>query len=78
MCAEMTLTLVGTVIVVFTARLCLHFEKLILVCGWCNRIRVKGNWVNFEEFRRMHGAETSHGICKECANKPEVGSADRI
>ena len=67
---ESSLALVlGVVIVGYTVRLVRHLESLIVLCAWCRRVGVDGDWVSMEEFLLMHRAETSHGICPECAHR---------
>jgi hypothetical protein len=46
---------------------------LIEMCGWCDRFRVDGEWVEVEEaatrlklFQRREAPEISHGVCPDC------------
>jgi hypothetical protein len=47
---------------------------LIEMCGWCDRFRVDGEWVEVEEaatrlrlFQRSEPPAISHGVCPGCA-----------
>jgi hypothetical protein len=65
---ESSLALVlGAIIVGYTMRLVRHLESLIVLCAWCRRVGTDGAWVSVEDFLLLHHAETSHGICPECA-----------
>jgi hypothetical protein len=44
-----------------------YLESLIVLCAWCHRVHLGSSWVTIEEFLRVHQAESSHGICPECA-----------
>ena len=49
-----------------------HFEGLIPVCGFCQRVRDGRNWVSLETFVKNHSeAELTHGLnsCPECQAK---------
>ncbi|MGH7651645.1 MAG: hypothetical protein ACREMS_07345 [Gemmatimonadaceae bacterium] len=59
--------LLGAAIVLFTIRLARHADRLIVLCAWCHRTRVDNVWASIEEFMRVHRAETSHGMCPDCA-----------
>ena len=48
-------------------------EELLVMCGWCDRFEVEGEWVEVEEaarrldlFDRSELPALSHGICPEC------------
>jgi hypothetical protein len=45
-----------------------HLESFIRICAWCRKVGGTEGWVRFEEYvhTRFH-AETSHGICPDCA-----------
>jgi hypothetical protein len=70
--------LLGVIIVVFTMGLLRrHFDRLVVFCAWCHRIRVDTAWVSFEQFIRMHRADTTHGMCADCIAElapPEAGA----
>ena len=59
--------LLGVAIILYTVHLVRRLDSLIVLCAWCHRVRVKSEWVSIEEFLHVHRAETSHGICAECA-----------
>jgi hypothetical protein len=47
----------------------------LLMCGWCDRFEVDGEWVEVEEaarrlglFERSEMPRLSHGICPECSD----------
>jgi hypothetical protein len=49
-------------------------EELLVMCGWCDRFRVDGKWVEIEEaaqrldlFKRAEMPTISHDICPECS-----------
>ncbi len=51
-------------------------EELVEMCGWCDRFRVEGEWVEVGEaaarlqlFRRSELPAISHNICPECEVK---------
>lgn len=51
-------------------------EKTLTMCGWCDRFRVEGEWVEAEvaaERLGLFGASRlptlSHGICGECSER---------
>lgn len=46
-----------------------YLESLIVVCGWCHRVKLDAQWVSLELFLREHRAETSHGICPACTTE---------
>lgn len=47
-----------------------HLEEFLLVCSWCRKVGHEGKWLTTEEyFGSKFKAETSHGICPECAQK---------
>ena len=48
-------------------------EETLVMCGWCDRFEVEGEWVEVEEaarrlelFDRPELPALSHGICPEC------------
>lgn len=48
-------------------------DDLVEMCGWCDRFRVAGEWVEVEEaaarlrlFQRGTPPAISHGICPDC------------
>jgi hypothetical protein len=48
-------------------------EEVLVMCGWCDRFEVEGQWVEVEEaarrldlFDRPEMPALSHGICPEC------------
>jgi hypothetical protein len=47
-----------------------RLEQFTYVCGWCRRVRFKGQWMPLEQFL-LRGLDTtaSHGICEECRHK---------
>jgi hypothetical protein len=74
---ESTLVLLfGTLVVLYTARLLLRYlNRFIVLCAWCHRARLDERWVSVEEFLKAHHAETSHGMCPECAVRFEAEHA---
>jgi hypothetical protein len=47
-----------------------YLEKFLHVCSWCRRIQHQNVWLSLEEhFQHNTGAEISHGICPECAQR---------
>lgn len=63
--------MLGVIVVTFTARLVRQLDRFIVLCAWCRRVRLDTKWVKIEEFFRIHRADTSHGICPECAERIE-------
>ena len=56
----------------------LQLESYLVLCAWCRRVRVDGEWQSFEAFLSSRETRTSHGICADCANKidpPDARSA---
>ncbi len=48
-------------------------DDLVEMCGWCDRFRVDGEWVEVEEaaarlrlFQRGGPPAISHGVCPDC------------
>jgi hypothetical protein len=67
--------LLGVITTSVTARLTrriVALESFVVLCGWCRRIRNEGEWLTFESFFAAHQANTSHGLCPECAAKLEA------
>lgn len=46
-----------------------YLENFVVLCAWCRRVRLGPEWLSFEQFLGKHSAETSHGMCPECATK---------
>jgi hypothetical protein len=49
-------------------------DDLVEMCGWCDRFRVDGEWVEVEEaarrlklFQRSEPPAISHGVCPGCS-----------
>jgi hypothetical protein len=49
----------------------LHYlEEFTRICAWCRKIDCNDQWVPLEEyFDRKFSAQTSHGICPNCARE---------
>lgn len=42
-------------------------EGILPICSFCNKIRIRGEWIPFDSFIRNHSeADFSHSICPEC------------
>lgn len=68
--------LVGILIVRLSVRAAArvaYLESLLLLCGWCRRVRTENGWISVERYLGEQGVEASHGICAECAAKMEQG-----
>ncbi len=47
-----------------------YLEKFLHICAWCRRIQHRDVWLSLEEhIQRDTGAEVSHGICPDCAQR---------
>jgi hypothetical protein len=68
---------VGVAVVVFTGHLVRQLEGSIVLCAWCRRVRVDGEWMSIEELMLVHRAKPSHGMCAECAVEHEIGTSPR-
>jgi hypothetical protein len=51
-----------------------HGEGEVVMCGWCDRFEVGGDWVEVEEaaarlklFQRSESPTVSHGVCRRCS-----------
>ncbi len=56
-----------------TARRVKEMESFLVMCAWCRRIKINGHWVPVEDYlKRKDALRTSHGICKDCAEKMRV------
>jgi hypothetical protein len=64
--------LLGAAVIAFTAALVRQLDSLIVMCAWCHRVRSDRDWASIEEFLQAHRAETTHGVCPECAKRMEV------
>src|SRR5512138_3610706 len=54
----------------------LQLESYLVLCAWCRRVRVDGEWQSFETFLSARETRTSHGICADCASRidpPKAG-----
>ncbi len=73
--------LVGTSVIVSTVWLLRRIERLesyIVMCAWCRRVRVDGCWITFEEYLcEKDNLETSHGLCKACAEE-QIRAIERL
>lgn len=62
----------GAAIMLATIRVFRHvavLESMIVLCAWCRRARLDEAWVSVEAFLRGHHADTSHGMCPDCATQ---------
>ena len=47
-----------------------RLESFIVMCAWCRKVRVDGQWITFEEYlSERDNLRTSHGVCKACAEE---------
>jgi hypothetical protein len=72
---SLVVALLGVLTTTITARLTrriVALEAYVVLCGWCRRIRNEGEWLTFESFFAAHRANTSHGLCPDCAAKLEA------
>jgi len=47
-----------------------RLESYIVMCAWCRKVRVDERWITFEEYlSEKNSLQTSHGVCKACAEK---------
>jgi hypothetical protein len=72
---SVVVALLGVLTTAITARLTrriVTLESFVVLCGWCRRIRNEGEWMTLESFFAAHRANTSHGLCSECAAKLEA------
>lgn len=47
-----------------------RLEGLLPICAWCRRIRSDdGYWMQLEQYLTDAGAEITHGICQDCADR---------
>ncbi len=47
-----------------------EMESWLVMCAWCNRVRIDEEWVRVESFlKNREGLRTTHGICGDCASK---------
>jgi hypothetical protein len=46
-----------------------YIEKFSRLCAWCRKIEYNGEWISIEEYLKHLSHDTTHGICKECADK---------
>lgn len=47
-----------------------HLESLLVMCAWCRKVKVEGEWVSFERYLvETRDVATSHGICPACKEK---------
>lgn len=73
---SVVVAVLGVLTTVFTARLMrriIALEAFVVLCSWCRRIRREGEWLTLESFFAAHQADTSHGLCPDCATKLEAG-----
>ncbi len=72
--SSLTLVLGATVVGVtrWVLRRIAYLESWIVLCAWCRRVRLEREWLPFEAFVRRHNANTSHGLCDECAAQLEA------
>jgi hypothetical protein len=67
--------LVGVVVVLVrlrTEKRLAELESLVVLCGWCRRVRTEDGWLSLERLLGEQGARTTHGICEECAAELEA------
>jgi hypothetical protein len=65
-----TVVLLGTAIMLTTLwlfRRIRQLESYVVICAWCNKVRVDNAWVPIAEYlAQRHNETTSHGICESC------------
>jgi hypothetical protein len=61
-----------TALTVRLTRRIVALESFVVLCSWCRRIRDEGQWLTFEAFFAAYKANTSHGLCPDCAVKLEA------
>jgi hypothetical protein len=66
------LGVISTSLTIRLTRRIVALESFVVLCGWCRRIRDEGRWLTLEAFIAKHQANTSHGLCPECATKLEA------
>jgi hypothetical protein len=71
--AESSLVMVLAAAIILSSirilRRVVYLESMIVLCAWCRRVRLDAAWISIEAFLREHRAETSHGMCPECATR---------
>ena len=62
--------LLGTLVVTSSVRAfrrIAYLESLLVMCAWCRRVSVDGQWMSLERFLDERNAiKTSHGMCPAC------------
>ena len=50
-----------------------RLRSFVVMCAWCRKIRVGGEWVPIENYLASERRETTHGVCEDCARQWEAG-----
>ena len=45
----------------------IYLEEFVRLCGWCQKINIDGNWIDFTSFTLQNYRQPTHGICPDCA-----------
>jgi hypothetical protein len=67
--------ILGLMVIMMTlwmARRMVYLESFLVICAWCRRVREEGRWTRLEEYLSARRAQTSHGLCPDCANRLEA------
>ena len=68
--------ILGLLVIIVTLRMArrvVYLESFMVICAWCRRVREEGRWTRLEEYLSARRAQTSHGLCPDCANRLESG-----